>query len=156
MTLSATAPAGGATVTLSSSNTAVATVPSSVTVPAGAASANFPASTAACTSGSATISGIYGGVTRSAGLTVTLIADTVTMQEADYFAGKHDLRLAAKSSNSTATLKVYVTSSGELIGTSQNLGDGKYSGQLSWPVNPQNVRVVSSLCGSATSVVRSK
>jgi hypothetical protein len=155
VTLTAAAPAG-ATVTLSSSNTAVATVPSSVTVPAGAVSANFPASTVACTSGSVTISGIYGGVTRSAGLTATLIADTVTIQPADYFAIKHELRVAAKSSNSAATLKVYVTSSGKLIGTLQSLGDGKYGGQHSWPVNPQNVRVVSSLCGSATSVVRSK
>ena len=156
LTLSAAAPAGGATVTLSSSNTAVAKVPSSVTVPAGAASANFSASTAACSSGSATISGIYGGVTRSDALTVTLIADTVSIQQADYFVNKHELRLAAKSSNSIATLKVYTTSSGELIGTLRNLGDGKYSGQFSWPVNPQNLRVVSSKCGSATSVVRSK
>jgi len=110
----------------------------------------------ACTSGSATISGIYGGVSRSAGLTATLIADTVSIQQADYLASKHELRVAAKSSNSTATLEVYVTSSAELIGTLRNLGDGKYSGQLSWPVNPHNVRVVSSRCGSATSVVRSK
>jgi hypothetical protein len=110
----------------------------------------------ACTSGPVTISGIYGSVTRSAGLTVSLIADTVTIQQADYFASKHELRVAAKSSNSTATIKVYVMSSGELIGTLRNLGDGKHSGQLSWPVNPQNVRVVSSRCGSAASVVRSK
>jgi len=85
-----------------------------------------------------------------------LIADTVTIQQADYYASKHEFRVAAKSTGSTATLRVNVTSSGELIGTLRNLGDGKYSGQLSWPVNPQNVRVVSSLCGSATSVVRSK
>lgn len=85
-----------------------------------------------------------------------MIADTVIIQQADYFASKHELRVAAKSSNSTATLEVYVTSSGELVGTLRNLGDGKYGGQLLWPVNPQNVKVVSSQCGSATSVVRSK
>ena len=155
--LSAAAPAGGAAIALSSSNTSVATVPGSVTVGAGATSANFTVSTSSsCTSSAVTISGTYGGVTRSAGLTATLIADTVTIQQADYYASKHELRVAAKSTGSTATLRVYVTSSGELIGTLRNLGDDKYGGQLSWPVNPQNARVVSSRCGSATSVVRSK
>ena len=155
--LSAAAPAGGAAIALSSSNTSVATVPGSVTVGPGATSANFTVSTSSsCTSSAVTISGTYGGVTRSAGLTATLIADTVTIQQADYYASKHELRVAAKSTGSTATLRVNVTSSGELIGTLRNLGDGKYGGQLSWPVNPQNVRVVSSRCGSATSVVRSK
>jgi hypothetical protein len=109
-----------------------------------------------CTSLAATISGTYGGVARSAGLTVMTTPDTVTIQLADYFASKHELRVAAKSTSSTARLQVFVTSSGALIGTLRNLGDGKYSGQLSWPVNPQNVRVVSSRCGSAASVVRSK
>lgn len=157
VTLSAAAPAGGATVTLSSSNTAVATVPPSVAVAAGATSASFMVSTSSsCTSLAATISGTYGGVARSAGLTVMTTPDTVTIQLADYFASKHELRVAAKSTSSTARLQVFVTSSGALIGTLRNLGDGKYSEQLSWPVNPQNVRVVSSRCGSATSVVRSK
>src|SRR5207249_573001 len=157
VTLSAAAPAGGAAIALSSSNTSVATVPGSVTVGAGATSANFTVSTSSsCTSSAVTISGTYGGVTRSAGLTATLIADTVTIQQADYYASKHELRVAAKSTGSTATLRVYVMSSGELIGTLRNLGDDKYGGQLSWPVNPQNARVVSSRCGSATSVVRSK
>ncbi len=157
VTLSTVAPTGGAVVTVSSSNTSVATVPASVTVPAGAASASFTVSTAPCTSGSVTISGAYGGVTRSAELTVALpVADAITIQLADYFTGKHELRVAAKSTSSTTTLWVYATSSGELIGMLRNLGDGKYSGQFTWSVNPQNITVRSSLCGSATSVVRSK
>ena len=45
VTLSGPAPAGGAQVTLSSSNTAVASVPSSATVPAGATSATFTVTT---------------------------------------------------------------------------------------------------------------
>jgi len=49
-----------------------------------------------------------------------------------------------------------VASTGELIGELANLGDGKYSGQFMWSVNPQNITVRSSLCGLATSVVRSK
>ena len=72
VTLSGAAPSGGAQVTLSSSNTVVARVPSSVTVAAGATSATFTVSTSAVTaSTTVSISGTYGGVTRSASLTVT-------------------------------------------------------------------------------------
>ncbi|HYU22324.1 MAG TPA: hypothetical protein VEM60_04215 [Candidatus Dormibacteraeota bacterium] len=71
VTLSGPAPAGGAQVTLSSSNTAAATVPSSVTVPAGATSATFTVSTSVVTASTAvTISAAYGGVTRTASITV--------------------------------------------------------------------------------------
>jgi FG-GAP-like repeat len=70
--LTSAAPSGGAVVTLSSSNTSAATVPASVTVPAGAFSATFTVSTASVTaSTSATITGAFGGVTRSSTLTVT-------------------------------------------------------------------------------------
>jgi hypothetical protein len=70
--LTSAAPSGGAVVTLSSSNTSAATVPASVSVPAGAFSATFTVSTASVTaSTSLTISGAYGGATRSATLTVT-------------------------------------------------------------------------------------
>ncbi len=71
VTLSGAAPAGGASVALSSSNTTVARVPSSVTVAAGATSATFTVSTSAVSASTAvSISGAYGGVTRSASLTV--------------------------------------------------------------------------------------
>jgi hypothetical protein len=70
--LTSPAPSGGAVVTLSSSNTSAATVPASVTVPAGAFSTTFTVSTASVTSStSATIAGAFGGTTRSATLTVT-------------------------------------------------------------------------------------
>jgi len=85
---------------------------------------------------------------------VTSNADNVTIQLADYFAGKRELRVAAQSTGSTATLGVHLTSSGQLIGTMQNLGGGKYSGQFARSVNPQSITVRSSLCGSATMVVR--
>src|SRR4029077_20234083 len=72
VTLSGPALSGGAQVALFSSNSAVASVPSSVTVPAGATSATFTVSTSAVTaSTTVTISGSYGGGTRSASLTVT-------------------------------------------------------------------------------------
>ena len=71
--LTSAAPAGGAVVTLSSSNTSAATVPASVTVPSGASSATFTISTASVTaSTSATITGAFGGAARGATLTVTL------------------------------------------------------------------------------------
>ena len=70
--LTSAAPSGGAVVTLSSSNTSAATVPASVTVPAGAFSATFTVSTVSvAASTSLTISGALGGATRSATLTVT-------------------------------------------------------------------------------------
>ena len=70
VTLSSAAPAGGVVVTLTSSNTAVATVPASVTVAAGATSATFTVTTLAVSgTTSVTISGTYSG-TQSATLTV--------------------------------------------------------------------------------------
>ncbi|HEY6342078.1 MAG TPA: choice-of-anchor tandem repeat GloVer-containing protein [Bryobacteraceae bacterium] len=72
VTLSAAAPSGGATVTLTSSNTSVATVPSSVTVSAGQTNASFTVRTQRVQSNTnVTISGTYAGGTQSATLTVT-------------------------------------------------------------------------------------
>ncbi|MCI0350777.1 MAG: DUF4082 domain-containing protein [Acidobacteriales bacterium] len=71
VTLSGIAPAGGAIVSLGDTNPA-ATVPASVTIPAGATTATFTVTTigvAANTTGA--ISGTYAGVTRNANLTVT-------------------------------------------------------------------------------------
>jgi hypothetical protein len=71
VTLSGPAPSRGALVTLSSSNTAAARVPSSVTVAAGATSATFTVSSSAVTASTAvTISAAYGVVTRTASITV--------------------------------------------------------------------------------------
>jgi hypothetical protein len=71
-TLSAAAPAGGQTVTLSSSNSAIASVPASVTVGAGATSATFTvATTSVPSSAVVTVTGTSGGTTRTADLTVT-------------------------------------------------------------------------------------
>jgi photosystem II stability/assembly factor-like uncharacterized protein len=160
VTLSAVAPAGGSVITLASSNTAVATVPTSVTVTAGATSATFAVSTNSllgCNSSVATISATYSGVTKSSEIIVTpAAADSVAVQQADYFAYRHELRIATTSTGSTATLQVYVTSTGALVGTLQRYDGHRYSGRFGWPVNPQNITVRSSLCGSATRAVSSK
>jgi len=72
VTLTAAAPPGGATVTLSSKNSSVATVPSSVTVHAGTTSANFAVSTHRVSSNSnVVISAAYAGKTKRKTLTVT-------------------------------------------------------------------------------------
>ena len=71
-TLSAAAPSGGLVVNLSSSNTNAATVPASVTIPAGATSATFTVtSKTVTTSTSVTLSGTASGITRTAAFTVT-------------------------------------------------------------------------------------
>src|SRR5262249_19111821 len=71
VTLTSAAPASGAVVTLSSSNTTVAGVPASVTVAAGATSANFSITTTGVTAAtSVTVTGSFGGVSQTATLTV--------------------------------------------------------------------------------------
>src|SRR6266478_2364031 len=70
--LSGPAPSGGALVSLSSSNTAVATVLANVTIPAGATSLTFTVTTLAVTASTPiTISASYAGVTKTASLIVT-------------------------------------------------------------------------------------
>lgn len=77
VTLSASAPTGGQSVVLTSSNGAVAAVPAGVTVPGGSTSTTFPVTTTSVTqSTSVTISAAAGGVTRSAVLTVAPAASS--------------------------------------------------------------------------------
>jgi hypothetical protein len=64
-------PTGGATVSLVSSNTSIATVPATVTVPANSSTGAFEVTINPSAAGTATISATYNGVTRSALLTVT-------------------------------------------------------------------------------------
>lgn len=78
VTLSAAAPTGGVAVALS--RTGSASVPASVTVPAGATSATFTVSTSAVTTTvTSTINGSSAGVTRSATLTINPAPLTVRL-----------------------------------------------------------------------------
>jgi len=63
------------------------------------------------------------------------------------------LRVEATGSNASAILTVYVTSTNTLIGTLRNEGGGRYRGDFSWPTNPQNITVRSSLGGLASRAV---
>jgi len=88
VTLMGKAPAGGVPVALSSSNTAAATVPAMVTVPANAMSAQFSVTTlAVAASASTVISGAWGG-TKTASLSVTPAAlSSVTVTPATITGG---------------------------------------------------------------------
>jgi hypothetical protein len=74
----------------------------------------------------------------------------VAIQRADYTGWRDELRVDATSTNPSATLQVFVTSTNQLIGTLNNNGNGSYSGTFSWPTNPQNITVRSNLGGSAS------
>ncbi len=153
-------------VTLASSN-AAATVPPSVTVAAGASSANFTINTGTVNATmSATISGTLNGITRSATLTINPVAapppppppstDTVRITRAEFESSKRSLRVEATSTSSNATLQVFVSATGQLLGTLSNNGGGQYRAELSVSTNPQNITVRSSLGGVATSSVVAK
>jgi len=160
--LSAAAPS--ATVVSLASSNAAATVPPSVTVAAGASSANFTINTTTVSAiTAATISGTLNGISRSATLTINPVAappspstDTVRITRAEFESDKRTLRVEATSTSSNATLRVFVTATGQLLGTLANNGGGQYRAELSVSTNPQNITVRSSLGGVATSSVVAK
>jgi hypothetical protein len=78
---------------------------------------------------------------------------TVGVQRAEFDSGKRTIRVEATGTGSSATLRVFVSSSGALVGTLANNGSGRYSGELSVSTNPQSITVNSSLGGSATRAV---
>jgi hypothetical protein len=94
----------------------------------------------------------YAGVSKAATLAVNPppAADTVAIQQAEYRVSRQQLKVQATSTSANAALRVYVTSTGALIGTLNNTGGGKYRGQFNWPSNPANITVRSSLGGSAS------
>jgi len=154
--LSGPAPTGGAFVTLASSNAAIAVVPPGVTVAAGATSASFTVTTNRVTATtSVAISGVCGGVTKTALLSVNAV-DTITIQRAEYLRSSDLLRVDATGTEPTAILRVYVKTTGDFIGTLTNNGGGSFSAQLSWPTNPKNITVRSSFGGSASKSVTFK
>jgi hypothetical protein len=163
-TVRLSAAATAATIVNLASSNAVASVPASVTVAAGASSANFTINTTTVTAtASATISGTLNGITRSATLTIDTVAappspsnDTVRITRAEFESDKRSLRVEATSTSSNATLRVFVTATGQLLGTLANNGGGQYRAELSVSTNPQNITVRSSLGGVATSSVVAK
>jgi hypothetical protein len=146
-----------ATAVALASNNSAATVPSSVTVAAGASSANFTVNTTQVSiQRTATITATLNNASRSASLTIKSATDTVSITRAEYESSKRTLRVEATCSRSNSTLQAFVTSSGALIGTLTNNGGGKYSGQFSLATNPQSITVRSNGGGQATRTVSVK
>jgi len=86
----------------------------------------------------------------------TPVIDTVRIQRAEYQRSKGSLRVDATDTEPSATLRVYVTATGALVGTLKNNGNGRFSASLSWPTYPENITVRSSFGGSASSPVALK
>ena len=85
VTLNGAAPAGGAVVTLGSSNVAVATVPASVTVAAGQTTATFSVTTAAVTTATtATITASYSSTSANTTLTANPASSSLTEYDFTY------------------------------------------------------------------------
>jgi hypothetical protein len=159
-TVTLTAIAQAATTVTITSNNAAATVPASVTVPAGSQSRSFSISTTQVqTTTSAVITASLNVTSRSTTLTINPAAggpDTVSITRAEYDTGQRRLRIEATSTRSNATLQAFVTSNNQLIGTLSNDGGGRYRGEFSWPVNPQNITVRSNFGGQATRAVTAR
>lgn len=156
-TVTLTAVAQASTTVAIASNNAAAIVPASVVVPAGSQSRSFTISTTQVpATTSAVITASLNGTSRSATLIINPAAggtDTVSITRAEYDSAQRRLRVEATSTRSTATLQVFVTSSGQLIGTLSNDGGGRFRGEFGWPVNPQSITVRSNFGGQATRTV---
>lgn len=163
----AVAPSGGFTFSVLSSNSTVLSVPSSVFMSAGTSSVRFNGTARSVTSSRSVTVRVSNDRlgTREISVTVTpstteppppSSTDTVNITRAEFDSGKRVLRVEATSTNSTATLQVFVTATGQLLGTMSNSGGGQYRGEFSASTNPQNITVRSSLGGVATRSVIAK
>ena len=151
--LSDEAPSGGTAISLSSSDSGVAAVESSVTVPEGETSAGFDITTFASSENAvATISASAAGETQSAELTVNKSPDSdqLAVQRAEYRAATREVLLEATSSADDATLTAFATSTGEQIGVLESKGDGTFAGELAWPSHPEQVTIKSTSGGRKT------
>jgi hypothetical protein len=159
-TVTLSAAAQTATTVQLSDNSAAASVPASVTVAAGVTTASFSISTTQVgTTTTAQITGTLNSISRVGTLTISATApaaDTVSITRAEYETSKRTLRAEASSSRSNATMQVFVTSTGQLIGSLSNNGGGRFSGQFNWSTNPQNITVRSNFQGAASRAVTVK
>jgi plastocyanin len=95
--------------------------------------------------------GMVGSVTVNNGTN-----DIVTISRAQYDIAQSILTVQATDSNDDATLTVSVLSTGEIIGTLKNKGDGNYSGKFRGLANPQKIAVKSDSGGRDTARVKTR
>lgn len=164
----AVAPAGGLSFSIRSSNSTVLPAPSSVTMAAGSSSVRFNATARSVTSNQSVTISVSNNLIGSRQVSVTVTpstapaptpppaTDTVRITRAEYDSGKRVLRVEATSTSSSATLRVFNTATGVLLGTLQNSGGGQYRAELSVSTNPQNITVRSSLGGVAMRTVEAR
>jgi hypothetical protein len=157
-TVTLTGPADtSAVVSLGSGNTALATTPANVIVPAGATSANFTINLKPVAADTpVTISASNGGATRTAVLTVLKPKDALQITRAEYTVRQSGLRVEATSTSTTPTLTVYNAASGQLLGAMINNGGGKYSLQVTVTPAVLTVTIKSTLGGTTTGAVTQK
>jgi hypothetical protein len=138
VTLSGPAPSGGAQVMLSSSNTTAASVPSSVTVAAGATSATFAVSTSSVASSTTVaISATYSGATKTASLTVTPVpppaptVSSLTLNPSSVIGG-------AQFSTGTVTLSGPAPAGGAQVMLSSSNGAASVPSSVTVPAGASN------------------
>jgi hypothetical protein len=78
VTLNGAAPAGGVTISLSSSNTAIATVPASVTVPVGQTTATYLVTFVNPTAGQSTITASFAGASQAAAVGYAVVTHAIS------------------------------------------------------------------------------
>lgn len=141
--LNMSAPAGGVTVGLSSSDMNVATVPATVFIPAGLGRASFPIDTSAVTANQTTqIQAAYGGATASASLTaVRAIREVRFLPSASVSKGAYvwfevGLNVAAPAGGITLTLTNSNPGVAALQAQSISIAAGSYYGYVGMTTGP--------------------
>jgi DNA-binding beta-propeller fold protein YncE len=148
VTLNQPAPAGGAVLTLSASDTKPAKFPSSVTVPGGQSSVAFTVQgNGVSATTTVTLAATYNGGTATTSLTVAP-SDSLKITRATFSSSTHELMITATGTNAQAILNVFLASNNQLLGTMINNGGGNYTFQQIFQAGtPASVNVVSNLGG---------
>ena len=154
VTLNGPAPAGGAVVTLSSSNTAAAQVPASVTVAANATSATFTVtSSPVATNASLTISGTY-GATQNATFTVTAaVLSSVTVSPTSVLGGTSStgtvtLNGPAPAGGAVVTLSSSNTTAAQVVPASVTVAANANTATFTVTTNPVATNTTLTISGS--------
>ena len=142
-------------VTLSSANTAVATVSPSVIIPAGGTSATFNASAFHVNASTpVVISATYQGTTRGGILNVLKGTDTVTITKTEYVVSKSQFKVEITTTDPAATfMRIFNATTGASIGSMGPAGGGKFVGSFNAAGPLTSVAAQSSSGGLAISPV---